>query len=180
MRHLTKHAFKWFHCCLVPVWLCASGAASADGSDVRLLADNTFELQGAKVALFGVSVPRATEKCAVDGKPWPCGAAATLRLNKLIKNSSLSCIPVLELDSVSLVSCSASDSDLGRQLVEEGMALAVTDDSIYAEAESRAKKNQLGIWRGEFEPPDAWRQYSDSTLNPYLDLMCSVCAARKQ
>lgn len=155
-------------------------SVSTSADEVKLLVDNTLKYQGDKIVLADISVPRATTKCQSDGKSWPCGAKATLRLNELIKSSSFRCTIIQKNDAVSLARCSVGEVDLGRQLVEEGWALTVGTETEYLQSEQEAKRNQSGIWRDEFSPPDTWRQYPDSALNPYLDLLCSVCAARKQ
>ena len=155
-----------------------SAPTSAD--EVKLLADNTLKYQGDKIALADISVPQAKAKCQGDGKSWPCGATATLRLNELIKNSSFECTIIQKYDSMSLARCSIGEVDIGRQLVEEGWALTVGMETEYTQAEQEAKRTQSGIWRDEFSPPETWRQYPGSALNPYLDLLCSVCATRKQ
>ncbi len=155
-----------------------SAPTSAD--EVKLLADNTLKYQGDKIALADISVPQATAKCQGEGKSWPCGAKATLRLNELIKSPSFRCTIIQKNDGMSLARCSVGEADLGRQLVEEGWALTVGMESEYRQAEQEAKRTQSGIWRDEFSPPETWRQYPDSAFNPYLDLLCSVCARRKQ
>ena len=159
----------------------ATSIAFGGTNDVRLMPDNSLKIEGNKIALFGVSVPTATVKCLVNENKWPCGAAATLRLNELVQQSALKCESILELENISLARCSHDASDVARQLVKEGWALAVSPESEYSEAETHAKSLQLGIWRGGFLPPQEWRQYPDDTsLNPYLDLLCSICAERKR
>ena len=155
-------------------------SVSTSADEVKLLADNTLKYQGDKITLADISVPQATAKCQGDGKSWPCGAKATLRLNELIKSSSIRCTIIQKNDQMSLARCSIGEVDLGRQLVEEGWALTVGMESEYTQAEQDARRTQSGIWRDEFSPPETWRQYPDSALNPYLDLLCSVCATRKQ
>lgn len=158
----------------------ATSIAFGGANDVRLMPDNSLKIEGNKIALFGVSVPTATAKCLADEKKWPCGAAATLRLNELVQQSALSCESILELENISLARCSHDASDVARQLVKEGWALTVSPESDYSEAEAQAKNLQLGVWRGGFLPPQEWRQYPDTSLNPYLDLICSICAERKR
>ncbi len=155
-------------------------SVSTSADEVKLLADNTLKYQGDKIVLADISVPQATTKCQGDGKLWPCGAKATLRLNELIKSSSFRCTIIQKNDAVSLARCNVGEVDLGRQLVEEGWALTVGTETEYMQFEQEAKRNQSGIWRDEFSPPDTWRQYPDTAFNPYLDLLCSVCASRKQ
>ena len=147
---------------------------------VRLLVDNAFEFQGQRIVLHGVSVPTATAKCLVEEKNWPCGATATLRFNELLEPSSLDCEFIEELENVTLARCRSSGLDIAHQLVSEGWAVAVEGESDYDQAESQARVQGLGIWRGHFSPPNQWRQYPQTNFNPYLDLECSVCAIRKQ
>ena len=176
----TIQTARMFCLTVLTVSLVLIYSVSTSADEVKLLADNTLKYQGDKITLADISVPQATAKCQGDGKSWPCGAKATLRLNELIKSSSIRCTIIQKNDQMSLARCSIGEVDLGRQLVEEGWALTVGMETEYTQAEQEARRTQSGIWRDEFSPPETWRRYPDSALNPYLDLLCSVCATRKQ
>ena len=176
----TIQTARMFCLTVLTVSLVLIYSVSTSADEVKLLTDNTLKYQGDKITLADISVPQATAKCQGDGKSWPCGAKATLRLNELIKSSSFRCTIIQKNDQMSLARCSIGEVDLGRQLVEEGWALTVGMETVYTQAEQDARRTQSGIWRDEFSPPETWRQYPDSALNPYLDLLCSVCATRKQ
>ena len=175
---LTHSSVKFAHILLFGAMLfivhpCLAG-------EVELLADNSFKFDGSHFALFGVYIPRAKDKCLSDTKEWPCGATATLRLNSLIQDASLRCAPVIEIDNITLARCMSSSRDIARQLVEQGLAIAVDSNTEYLEAQSKAQKLEYGIWRDGFTPPASWQQYPYSTFNPYEDLLCSICSDRKQ
>lgn len=169
-----------FQLLLLIACLFACSAAFGNSDTVRLMPDNSLRVEGRPFALFGIAVPVATAKCFADGISWPCGAAATLRLNELVQRSALNCDPILELDNISLAHCTGERADIAGTLVKEGWALAVSPESDYSDAETHAKNLQLGIWRDGFSPPEDWRQYPDTSLDPYLDLMCSACSVRKR
>ncbi len=169
-----------FRSSLLVALLSLSVNIAADVNVVKHLTDNTLKVQDNRIVLYGIHVPKPTEHCIADGESWPCGAAATLRLNELIKSTSFNCTAVLELESASLARCQLGDTDLAHFLVEEGWAVTVDTASTYTRMEHRARENQLGIWRGGFSPPAEWRQYPDIAFDPYVDLQCSSCAARKQ
>ncbi len=176
----TVQVMYKFRFSLLIIPLILTPSIPANTAEVKQLSDNTLKIENERYALYGIFVPKPTQNCIVDGKSWPCGAAATLRLEKLIKTNSLKCTAVLKHADISLAHCNLGDADLARLLVEDGWALSIDADSEYTSAEQQARENQLGIWRDGFLPPDEWRKYPDTTMNPYLDLLCSVCATRKQ
>ncbi len=175
----TMSAVGRFKTIILSALLCALFPAFGSCDEIKLLADNSIEYQGQKIILTGISVPHSTAKCLLEGKKWPCGATATLRLNELLKKVPLECEFEQDFEGVTLARCKHADVDLATQLLTEGWAVTVGEYAEYEFAQNRAKQQQLGIWRGGFVPPDQWRQYPETLLNPYLDLICSVCAERK-
>ncbi len=150
------------------------------GEEVRIVRDNAIEVDGKTVILNGVAIPVPTAKCLQGDAMWPCGAAATLRLNEILKNSSIECEFVETSQESPLARCRGSDGDIAEQLVVEGWAISVLSSSEYRDHEQNAKSKGIGIWQEGYSPPDSWRQYPELLKNPILDLLCSSCAARKQ
>ena len=150
------------------------------GQAVRIVQGNALEVDGKKVILNGVAIPVPTAKCLKGEATWPCGAAATLRLNEILKSSSIQCETADASQETLLAKCLGSDGDIAEQLVSEGWAITVEASDEYWEHERYARSKGIGIWREGNLPPDSWRQYPELLKNPVLELLCSSCAARKQ
>ena len=132
------------------------------------------------ISLYGVSLPAPGQLCEDDDVPWPCGAIAWQVLDQRLLNGKLDCVYLPLLGSsggITLTAeCWIGERNLNRWLVESGWALTVGDTaSVYHAAERLAQKNNLGLWRGSFIPPDTWRpaRLGGNTA-------CSVCTARHQ
>jgi endonuclease YncB( thermonuclease family) len=54
--------------------------------------------------------------------------------------------------------CRAGDTDLNRQMVLDGWALAYRQhEHRYVGNEATARANRRGLWQGRFERPGDWR-----------------------
>jgi endonuclease YncB( thermonuclease family) len=122
---------------------------------------DTVVIGGLRVRLAGIDAPEAGQDCRDrDGRPWDCGAWATEAARALLEGVEADCRGV-GTDGYGrlLARCEAAGRDLGRLLVEQGIALAYLDQSsAYAEAERAAAAAGRGLWRGEFERPADWRR----------------------
>ncbi len=167
---------------LISILLFAIGFVNSSwaNEEVRIVRDNALEVDGKTLILKGVVIPVATSKCLGGDAIWPCGAAATLRFNKILKSSSIQCDAVPSVGQISLARCWSSHGDIAEQLVQEGWAIAVASSDEYRVQEQMAREGGIGIWRGGFSPPQSWRQYPEIITNPILDLLCSSCAVRNQ
>ena len=132
------------------------------------------------LSLYGVSLPAPGQLCKDDDVPWPCGAIAWQALDQHLLNGKLDCVYVPLLGSsggITLTAeCWIGERNLNRWLVESGWALTVSDtESVYHADERLAQRNNLGLWRGGFIPPDTWRPAGLGE-----NAACSVCTARHQ
>ena len=132
------------------------------------------------ISLYGVSLPAPSRVCEDDDVPWPCGAIAWQALDQHLLNRKLDCVYVPLLGSsggITLTAeCWVGERNLNRWLVESGWALTVSDtESVYHADERLAQRNNLGLWRGGFIPPDTWRPAGLGE-----NAACSVCTARHQ
>jgi|SRR6516225_4207511 len=58
-----------------------------------------------------------------------------------------------------LAHCNINGESLNEQLVRAGWAIARRSETTdYVAAEAEAKEKKLGLWRGEFMMPDAFRR----------------------
>jgi endonuclease YncB( thermonuclease family) len=57
-----------------------------------------------------------------------------------------------------LARCTINGKSLNEQLVRAGWAVARPSETTdYVAAEAAAKKAKLGLWQGQFQPPDQFR-----------------------
>ena len=132
------------------------------------------------ISLYGVNLPAPDQMCEDGDVPWSCGTVAWQALDQHLLNSELDCVYLPLLGSSGgttlIAECWIGERNLNRWLVESGWALTVGDtESIYHADERLAQRNNLGLWRGGFIPPDMWRPAGLEE-----DANCSVCTARHQ
>ncbi|MEO6394779.1 MAG: thermonuclease family protein [Devosia sp.] len=126
-----------------------TGAARAsDGDSLRLGSE--------RVRLLGIDAPELDQTCSkAGGAQWPCGEAARTALSGLLKQGAISCAPDgRDRYGRILAHCTADGRDLGRAIVEAGLATA---DLEYKAVEVEARLAGRGIWQGTFDSPRDWR-----------------------
>lgn len=129
-----------------------SGPAQAVDGD-------SLSLSGISVRLYGIDAPEYDQKCTRGGEAWDCGKAAAAKLGELLARGSVRCRQ-RDVDDYgrNVAVCSVNGTDLGRAMVEAGMALAFRRYSdAYVLDEARAREAARGIWAGEFVAPSEWR-----------------------
>ncbi len=100
------------------------------------------------------------QACTLDRKLWNCWEAAVRNLQILADQGPATCEAVGEPDVYGriLARCTINGKSLNEQLVREGWAVARPSDTTdYVAAEAAAKKEKLGLWQGQFQPPDQFR-----------------------
>lgn len=95
--------------------------------------------------------------CTRAKKRWRCGDAALAALGRIAAGRTLKCEARSPgSDGISAGTCREGKNDIGAALVKSGYAFA--SSSRYAEEEAEAKTARAGIWSGEADRPDVWRQ----------------------
>lgn len=134
---------------------------------------DTLAKGGERLRLAGMDAPELAQVCRTgQGQEWSCGRVSRRRLEGLSLGGDVVC----EGDRRDrygrlLVHCRKAGRDLGALLVEEGLAVAY---GSYGAEERQAQKDRHGIWSGEFERPQAWRdrqrgEGGDGLVAPLLD-----------
>lgn len=115
----------------------------------------TVKLNGTTYRLWGIDAPESKQWC---GK-WPAGPIATAMLEMLIKGKTVVCEPkTTDRDGRTVAICRADGEDLGRAMVQLGMAWAfVRYSRDYVDQEAEAKAEDLGIHSEKCQPAWEWR-----------------------
>ena len=110
--------------------------------------------------LHAIDAPEFTQTCRrANGSNYPCGRDARQQLATLIGSGALAC-RVVDTDRYQrmVADCRAGTLDINDAMVRSGWAVAYRrhgHDHVAAEADAR--KARRGLWQGEFEMPEDWR-----------------------
>jgi len=104
------------------------GAASAQGISgaVRVIDGDTFDVGDTRVRLHGIDALEAAQTCETEGgQPWACGDWTTRQVRDRYQGAQARC-EALDRDRYDRVvaRCFVGGADVGRMLVQEGLAFA--------------------------------------------------------
>jgi len=139
-------------------------AAQSDAADIvgaaRAIDGDTLEIAGRQICLLGIDAPENAQRCQRAGKAWPCGRAASQTLAGLIGGNPVTCRTSDNVSSGRLVAkCSVDWLDLGAEMVNRGLAIAVERQALdYVQNHREARARGVGIFAGEFTEPSRWRR----------------------
>ncbi len=124
---------------------------------VRVVDGDSLELDGERIRLDGIDAPELRQSCGPPSAAWACGLKAREALRRAAEAGGVSCRP-LDGDRYgrTVAVCRAGEADLGRAMVEAGLAVAT--GLAYAPEEAAARAARRGLWSGPFETPAAWRR----------------------
>lgn len=152
---------------------CGRAVLADDGSSGQLIVidGDTLDLGGELIELAGVDAPELGQRC-LDGETlYTCGLTAAFELQKIVRLEPVVCTRRPESDPA--FECLTPDGPLGTRLVEQGLAVA-TAGSDLERAADRARRVPLGIWRGQFVPPSAWREGRRTPAEQNMTQACPV------
>ena len=146
----------------LPPWPAIGGPPNA--TNARVIDGDTLDVAGERIRLLGLDAPEGKQVCQRDGRPWQCGDDATAALRGLMAGRPVHCdVKGRDRYQRALAVCTAGGTDLAREMVRRGMAVAyypsrgVRGPSYDAE-EADAEAAQRGLWGGSFVRPSEWRQ----------------------
>jgi endonuclease YncB( thermonuclease family) len=158
-------AGRWFETAGPSLGLSPAAKAPAARDDVikgtgRVAGPGLVRIGSNSVRLNGVMMLDFSQVCRrADGSTWSCGAAAEKSFDKLIRSRrQLRCEITGEADGIRNGTCELDGKDLAAELVRQGFAFAEGSLwSSYSAQQSEAQEAKAGLWAGEPERPDAWR-----------------------
>jgi endonuclease YncB( thermonuclease family) len=140
---------------LVPGGNFSGNMIAVDGDSLRPKA-------GAEdIRLHGIDAPELNQSCQdARGQTYPCGRRSRDHLRKLIGGQDVTCRTVdVDRYGRTVAVCTAGESELNRQMVADGWALAYRQhEHRYVRDEVAAQGARRGIWQGTFERPELWRR----------------------
>lgn len=128
---------------------------------------DSLRKDGSELRLHGIDAPELHQNCSNRmGGDYPCGREAQRALARLIGRAELKCL-IHETDRYErgVATCSAKAMDINAEIVRSGWAVAYRQHSSrYTDEEAEARKAKRGIWQGDFETPQDWRDAHRGSL----------------
>ena len=128
---------------------------------VALVVDgDTLYIEKNKIRLHGIDAPEIDQTCTINDKVWHCGLESTAALKKLVLNNNISCV-VSDIDKYKryIAECFVNNKNINKYMVRNGWAIAYRYYSLdFIEDEKLAKKDKIGLWKGEFQEPYLYRK----------------------
>ena len=125
---------------------------------------DTLVLNGNRLRLEGIDAPEFMQSCQGVGGNYACGKQARSFMVKLIGGRPVAC-EGWQPDKYGrlLVHCTAGSTQLNREMVAQGWAVAYGD---YDLEEAEARDARRGIWQGQFERPSIYRKIKGDLVEP--------------
>lgn len=128
----------------------------------RVLHTDMIVVEGVRLRLFAIDVLALEQTCDNGLVVYPCGQVAAGRLANALVNQKVVCVPRAREDGGAgaprPATCRVDGVDIAEWLVRTGFAFADrAHPEVYAAAESEARSQTTGIWRGPFVLPWDWR-----------------------
>jgi endonuclease YncB( thermonuclease family) len=126
---------------------------------------DTIDIHSQRIRLFGIDAPEGRQTCSVDGKAWRCGQQSALALSDLIGTKTVRCETKDQDRYQRLVAiCHLGNQSINAWMVRNGWAVDYRQYSkgAYRAEEAQAKRERLGVWRGEFQMPWDYRRANAS------------------
>ena len=127
----------------------------------KIIDGDTIHIGKNKIRLHGIDAPEIDQPCFFKKQKWNCGIESKSVLTKLILDEKNVECTINDIDRYKrfIAICFINEININKYMVAEGWAIAYRYYSLdYIIDEELAKKNKLGIWKGEFEEPYLFRK----------------------
>ncbi len=130
----------------------------------RISDGDSLVIGSQRIRLLGIDAPELDQVCRnADGRDWPCGRVSRDHLVRLTDARPIVCKGTSrDRYGRLLATCTVAGTDVGAQMVLEGLAISRGD---YANEEALARAGKKGVWSGPFITPRAWRD-GERNQNP--------------
>lgn len=175
-KHIVNRLPLLLLSCVVATLL---GSAAAVADILRVVDGDTIVVGGVTHRIHGIDAPEFGQTCkTASGKEWACGKAALAEMEKLMLSAKRVDCDNRGQDGYGrqLSVCSADGKDVGKRLVDEGLAWSFKKYSHdYDADEEAARRRGIGIWQAETEAPwdfrsDKWK----SAVQSVPDRRCPI------
>jgi endonuclease YncB( thermonuclease family) len=123
----------------------------------RVIDGDSLRIDGHEIRLKGIDAPEGRQTCQKSGAGWACGEEARRELRQLVGSADVQCrVHGRDQHQRLLATCEASGRNVNQAMVDAGMAVAF--GKFYNREEAAAREAKRGLWAGEFERPQVWRQ----------------------
>lgn len=163
---------------IIALALCLGTEAAAQDVVGRaaVVDGDTFRVAGTSVRLHGIDAPEQKQPCTDEnGTSWACGAWVTDQVRRSYAGKKVRCETVTTDRYGRIVArCYLGDVDIGRQLVQQGLAFAYRKYSLdYDLDEKRAAVAQRGLHGTQIQEPAVYRR-EQSPAPPPPDASCVI------
>ncbi len=157
------------------VWL--DGQSSQEFTGKTYVVDgDSLVINEAKLRLVGIDAPELRQTCKKNGQDWPCGIKSRQALSALVKQGGVVCISEgLDKYDRWLVACRNTAGSMNAEMVRQGWALAY---GRYSALEKSPRVARKGIWIGEFERPQEWREAQRGGLASLVSFNANVVVSK--
>ncbi len=137
--------------------------------NATIIDGDTIKINGKKIRLHGIDAPEIKQLCKRDflnvffftfKKKYKCGELSKNKLEYYIQNNKIEC-KTEGIDRYKRIigTCFKNKININSKMVRNGYAVAYKKYSKkYIIQQLEAKKDNLGIWQGEFQMPWDWRK----------------------
>jgi endonuclease YncB( thermonuclease family) len=125
---------------IVALPLCAAAAPRQFDGVARVIDGDTLDVSGERVRLHGIDAVEAGQTCRPrQGPDWDCGTWVTERVRAMVEGREVAC-DFVEYDRYgrSVARCFLGGADIGRTLVQEGLAFAYRKYSMDYDLDEKA------------------------------------------
>ena len=146
-------------------WREASTVSPNSGNYTAIDGDS-LRKGGQDIRLHGIDAPELQQSCSGKmGQDYPCGQDAKRALAGFIRGKPLTC-KTRDTDRYArlVATCHAGAININAEMIRLGWATAYTRHSgAYRDEEVMAQNAKRGIWQGQFETPEKWRNRNRTT-----------------
>jgi len=129
---------------------------------LKVIDGDTVQIGAITYDLYGIDAPELGQICFNGNSPWHCGLDAVYALHKRFAFDPPDCRPVKNPKTTGKnrqeAICITGGIPAALVLVKDGYAITLpAAPANYQRAESQAKHESIGVWRGSYVPPKDWR-----------------------